>query len=312
MSGLKDLCDLVSGLSFLHTDTPSSLQPPAPDRRAVRPPAGFRRHSTGPVLPAGAPCWAEDPRHRRRHRVPPGLSRCLSHGDSLEEEQEEAPRGLAGPGPGVQQPSARYKTELCRPFQESGLCRYGDKCQFAHGLGELRIVSRHPKYKTELCRTFHSSGFCPYGSRCHFIHHPAEERPSRPRLQQSTSFSGFPTTTTTSSTSPGPELPDWDSLRAAVSHEFARVMGLSCCCSSRAGACPKAWASTSSTSQHRSPELTLTLTPGSGSFRSPYPDSLSDNEEFSSSGGSSGSESPVFDHQARRLPIFSRISVSED
>ncbi|GCC44271.1 hypothetical protein chiPu_0028074 [Chiloscyllium punctatum] len=274
----------------------------------------------GPGLPTGAPCWAEDPRHHRRHRVPPGLSRCLSHGGSLEEEeeeqeQEEAPRGLAGPGAGVQQPSPRYKTELCRPFQESGLCRYGDKCQFAHGLGELRIVSRHPKYKTELCRTFHSSGFCPYGSRCHFIHHPAEERPSRPRLQQSTSFSGFPTTST--STSQGPELPDWDSLRAAVSHEFARVMGLSCCCCSggRAGACPKAWAasssSSSSSSQHRPPEIALSLASGSGSFRSPYPDSLSDNEEFSS-GGSSGSESPVFDHQARRLPIFSRISVSED
>lgn len=61
-------------------------------------------------------------------------------------------------------PSARYKTELCRPFQESSFCRYGDKCQFAHGLSELRSLSRHPKYKTEPCRTFHTTGFCPYGS----------------------------------------------------------------------------------------------------------------------------------------------------
>lgn len=66
--------------------------------------------------------------------------------------------------------SSRYKTELCRPFEESGHCKYADKCQFAHGAHELRNLARHPKYKTELCRTFHSKGFCPYGPRCNFIH----------------------------------------------------------------------------------------------------------------------------------------------
>lgn len=70
----------------------------------------------------------------------------------------------------------RYKTELCRPFQEYGFCKYGDKCQFAHGEHDLREVPRHPKYKTELCRTFHARGFCPYGSRCHFIHSLDEAR----------------------------------------------------------------------------------------------------------------------------------------
>lgn len=66
--------------------------------------------------------------------------------------------------------TSRYKTELCRCFEESGHCKYGDKCQFAHGKQELRSLSRHPKYKTELCRTFHTVGFCPYGPRCHFVH----------------------------------------------------------------------------------------------------------------------------------------------
>ncbi len=51
----------------------------------------------------------------------------------------------------------RYKTELCRPFTETGKCKYGDKCQFSHGIKELRILMRHPKYKTEYCRTFHTS-----------------------------------------------------------------------------------------------------------------------------------------------------------
>eukprot|EP01133_Synstelium_polycarpum_P002536 gene2536-2905_t len=72
---------------------------------------------------------------------------------------------------------SRYKTELCRSFQETGICRYGFKCQFAHGRDELRPVMRHPKYKTETCKTFHTVGSCPYGARCRFIH-------SRPNAQQ--------------------------------------------------------------------------------------------------------------------------------
>lgn len=87
--------------------------------------------------------------------------------------------------------SSRYKTELCRPFEESGTCKYGDKCQFAHGYNELRNLVRHPKYKTELCRTFHTVGFCPYGPRCHFIH---EDEPKSadlsPKLGRANSSSG--------------------------------------------------------------------------------------------------------------------------
>ncbi len=89
----------------------------------------------------------------------------------------------------------RYKTELCRPYQQYGFCKYGEKCQFAHGEHDLREVPRHPKYKTELCRTFHARGFCPYGSRCHFIHSFEEARKStesnRPKSpKKSVGFSG--------------------------------------------------------------------------------------------------------------------------
>ncbi|KAI9224127.1 hypothetical protein BC828DRAFT_341244, partial [Blastocladiella britannica] len=62
-----------------------------------------------------------------------------------------------------------YKTEICRSWEETGICRYGNKCQFAHSMDELRTISRHPKYKTEVCRTFHEQGWCPYGRRCCFI-----------------------------------------------------------------------------------------------------------------------------------------------
>lgn len=64
-----------------------------------------------------------------------------------------------------------YKTEICRSYAESGgFCKYGSKCQFAHGDEELRPVRRHPRYKTKLCRNFVTTGSCPYDSRCRFIH----------------------------------------------------------------------------------------------------------------------------------------------
>ncbi|CAH0477905.1 unnamed protein product [Peronospora belbahrii] len=60
---------------------------------------------------------------------------------------------------------------------DCGTCRYGSKCQFAHGEEELRGVLRHPKYKTTRRKAYLSTGKCMYGSRCRFIHtrHPGEE-----------------------------------------------------------------------------------------------------------------------------------------
>lgn len=107
--------------------------------------------------------------------------------------------------------SSRYKTELCRPFEESGSCKYGDKCQFAHGYHELRNLSRHPKYKTELCRTFHTVGFCPYGPRCHFLHEAegqgkSEQAPQKFGRQASTRASSNYTPTSSNSGSSSPSL----------------------------------------------------------------------------------------------------------
>lgn len=39
----------------------------------------------------------------------------------------------------------RYKTEPCRSWEELGWCRYGERCQFAHGPEELRNIDRHAK-----------------------------------------------------------------------------------------------------------------------------------------------------------------------
>lgn len=63
-----------------------------------------------------------------------------------------------------------FKTELCNKWQQTGACPYGDHCQFAHGMSELRPVIRHPRYKTEICRMVLAGDHCPYGHRCHFRH----------------------------------------------------------------------------------------------------------------------------------------------
>ncbi|KAL6754923.1 hypothetical protein V8C86DRAFT_275650 [Haematococcus lacustris] len=76
----------------------------------------------------------------------------------------------SGSGLGPVKQHALYKTEMCKGWMEAGTCRYGHKCQFAHGAEELRPVPRHPKYKTEVCRTFTLSGTCVYGARCRFLH----------------------------------------------------------------------------------------------------------------------------------------------
>ncbi|KAL6964317.1 hypothetical protein U1Q18_035373 [Sarracenia purpurea var. burkii] len=66
-----------------------------------------------------------------------------------------------------------YKTEICRSWEDSSHCRYGSKCQFAHGKEEVR-PSRFPnKNKTEpqTCKSYSSSGSCSYGAKCRFAHH---------------------------------------------------------------------------------------------------------------------------------------------
>ena len=64
----------------------------------------------------------------------------------------------------------KYKTELCKKFQNTGKCPYGFKCRFAHGKEELIIKTQGLNYKKKPCKTFHEKGYCPYGSRCSFRH----------------------------------------------------------------------------------------------------------------------------------------------
>ncbi|XP_041092378.1 mRNA decay activator protein ZFP36-like [Polyodon spathula] len=180
-----------------------------------------------------APCWSFD----RSFWTQPEPSKRLSQfrTDRSVSLTENSISGFGGaktlavpPPPGFPPlsaqtplPSNRYKTELCRSYEESGICKYLNKCQFAHGASELRTLNRHPKYKTEMCRTFYNFGYCPYGARCHFIHQESfssndvqpnqtpqprqQQQQQQPRMfRQSVSFAGF----LGSRSSPPPSLQD--------------------------------------------------------------------------------------------------------
>lgn len=283
---------------------------------------------------------------------PPGL--CLSSASLTSTPSLASPKPPASP-PHI---SSRYKTELCRTFEESGTCKYGAKCQFAHGLDELRGLSRHPKYKTEPCRTFHTIGFCPYGARCHFVHNADEAAgaaaaPPRPKLRppllrHSLSFAGFSSSPHTfqpveessslffaraSSVSPPPSSTGTPELLSPLLPE---PRALTRCPYAFSGlgerasdaAPPRFYATTDS--RRPAPSLPSTepslsvhlpqrrpaaapLGGGSGLQRCSSADSLCEDGYASScslSSSSSRTESPSC--EGRRLPIFSRLSVTDE
>ncbi|KAL2920388.1 hypothetical protein HK105_200461 [Polyrhizophydium stewartii] len=120
--------------------------------------------ASNPAGPLSAGLRSPHPRDDSHHH---GHSHSHSHGgggggSSLSKSHQKNP--------------SLYKTELCRTWEETGSCKYGSKCQFAHSAAELRVVERHPKYKTEMCKTFWEKGTCPYGKRCCFIHLESEAR----------------------------------------------------------------------------------------------------------------------------------------
>ncbi|XP_062996631.1 mRNA decay activator protein ZFP36L2-like [Elgaria multicarinata webbii] len=238
--------------------------------------------------------WSGDPElpHRSLERLHFRTDRSVSLTESSRSEAKAV--------------SSRYKTELCRTFEESGTCKYGAKCQYAHGTGELRALNRHPKYKTEPCRTFHTSGICPYGARCHFVHNADERRPPPPRnLQPLRHGSGG-----SPLEGPPPALPSLALVAPGGLHLPTPPFPLDALSQAPLGGslCPLG-------SRPTPPA------PCSGPFAFPSvlrlqksfsADSLSDQDDSGSSGGSSGSESPGLGPLGRRLPIFSQLSVSDD
>ena len=67
----------------------------------------------------------------------------------------------------------RYKTVLCRTFERHGACPYECKCQYAHGVAELRVTPRWMGLSPSsgrVCQWYATTGECPYGYFCKYPH----------------------------------------------------------------------------------------------------------------------------------------------
>lgn len=124
------------------------------------------------------------PRKEERMKMNKSVPIAIVREPKIEEQASESP----SKSPQKLQASL-YKTERCRSWQSTGNCKYGNKCQFAHGDDELRPVMRHPKYKTQVCKTYSRDKVCPYGTRCRFIH-PGESSDPGNLLQSDSDFLG--------------------------------------------------------------------------------------------------------------------------
>ena len=60
---------------------------------------------------------------------------------------------------------------MCKYYELTGYCKFGDNCAYAHGVENLRSkVTNTTAYRTKKCIQFFENGYCPYGSRCQFQH----------------------------------------------------------------------------------------------------------------------------------------------
>lgn len=81
---------------------------------------------------------------------------------------------------GQLQPS--FRTRLCKYYSSGSPCAHGERCQFAHGVGELRVGAAiqqgclPPGFKTRLCKNYLNSGSCHHADCCHFAHGVEELR----------------------------------------------------------------------------------------------------------------------------------------
>ncbi|CAM8939439.1 unnamed protein product [Rhodiola kirilowii] len=103
-----------------------------------------------------------------------------------------------------------FKTRVCAKFK-LGLCRNGEKCNFAHGVEDLRqpppnwqeLVGGREEdrgmgnwddeqriaLKMKLCKKFSNGEVCPYGDRCNFLHEdPNRFKDDSVRLRESSAI----------------------------------------------------------------------------------------------------------------------------
>ncbi|KAL9537231.1 hypothetical protein MBANPS3_011962 [Mucor bainieri] len=156
--------------------------------------------------------------YRPRHQQIPHPSQSLhpqpqqlaeTHKEQHHQPQQQ--QQIPSPSPSQQtqqQNSPLYKTRLCERFETEGCCPYGPKCNFAHGVGELRgritgdashqhqhqqdksddctnvDLNGNQLFKTKLCEKFMKDKFCQYGPKCHFAHGEEELKTRPPKREE--------------------------------------------------------------------------------------------------------------------------------
>lgn len=149
-----DLCHLTSRverkLTFsdqgsVSSDTCSIFAPFKNEKEAVLRP---RAHSS-PVC--DNPAVKQSGKGKKKKRTKPNTNKRSSSSSSSSLTASKQPE--------EDKKKTLYKTEICRSYEETGKCKFDDRCLFAHGKEELREVKRHPRYKTEICRV--SFTLCP-------------------------------------------------------------------------------------------------------------------------------------------------------
>jgi hypothetical protein len=70
----------------------------------------------------------------------------------------------------------QYKKILCKPFMETGYCKFGKNCHFAHGHKDLLPKKNRKLYKTRLCGQFINTGYCDFNHLCFYAHGKKELR----------------------------------------------------------------------------------------------------------------------------------------
>ncbi|KAK4515685.1 Glycerol-3-phosphate/dihydroxyacetone phosphate acyltransferase [Mucor velutinosus] len=154
------------------------------------------------------------PRHQQTpHPLQPQPQQLAeAHKEHHHQPQQQQQQQIPSPSPSQQtqqQNSPLYKTRLCERFETEGSCPYGPKCNFAHGVVELRgrttgdasNQQQHQQdksddrinvdsngnqlFKTKLCEKFMKDKFCQYGPKCHFAH-GEEELKTRPPKREET------------------------------------------------------------------------------------------------------------------------------
>ncbi|CAG9462595.1 unnamed protein product [Pedinophyceae sp. YPF-701] len=183
---------------------PGGVQLPAPALSAISAAAAA---SLPAALVADHAAWARTDALRVGLPAPTSLPATAStspHSFAASSVAPTVPVAPGSAGAAAARPS-HYKTELCRAWEETGVCYFGNRCRFAHGESERQPTTRHAKYRTKDCHNFSTHGICLYGSRCQFIHKMMKpEEAMEVLLSVSPRLPAFPRLVRSESPSPHP------------------------------------------------------------------------------------------------------------